>query len=120
MNIESFREYCLSFPSTTEDMPFDDKTLVFKVAGKMFALCGIEEFTGFNVKCDPVKAEELRGKYHSIRPGYHMNKKHWNTIDITGELSEQELQHWIRHSYELVVSKLPKAAKTEIYKDYRP
>ena len=114
MNIEEFRDFCLSFPETSEGMPFDAKTLVFKVSGKMFALCSIEEFSSFNVKCDPAKAEELRAKYQSIRPGYHMNKKHWNTIDITGELQDKELKHWIRHSYELVVSKLPKKMKEKI------
>ena len=111
MHIEEFRDFCLALPHTSEHMPFDDKTLVFKVMGKMFALAGIEDFKSFNVKCDPAVAEDLRDKYQSVRPGYHMNKKHWNTIDITGELDERQLKHWIRHSYELVVSKLPKKVR---------
>lgn len=114
MNIEEFRDFCLAFPAVTEEMPFDDKTLVFKVCGKMFALASIEDFTGFNVKCDPEKALELRAKYASVLPGYHMNKKHWNTIQITGELDTQALKHWIRHSFELVVSKLPRRQREQI------
>ena len=114
MNIEDYRNFCLSFSGVTEEMPFDDKALVFKVMGKMFALTNIETFESINVKCDPTKAIELREKYTSVQPGYHMNKKHWNTILTNGELSTKELQHWIRHSYELVVSKLPKKLKEEL------
>jgi predicted DNA-binding protein (MmcQ/YjbR family) len=108
MHIEEFRNFCLSLPGTTEELPFDDRTLVFKVMGKMYALADIEEFTSFNVKCDPEQAEQLRAAYACVKPGYHMNKKHWNTIVLGGELKNQELYHWIRHSYDLVASKLPK------------
>ena len=114
MNIEKYREFCLSFKGVTEDMPFDDKVLVFKVMGKMFALTDIDEFESVNLKCDPAKAVELREKYESVKPGYHMNKKHWNTILTDGELTDQQLEHWIRHSYELVVSKMPKKLREEL------
>lgn len=114
MNIEQFRDFCLSFAGTSESMPFDDKVLVFKVMNKMFALTDIEGFESINLKCDPEKAIELREKYVSVQPGYHMSKKHWNTILVDGELSDSQLQHWIRHSYDLVVSKLPKKVKEEL------
>ncbi|MFT5914597.1 MAG: putative DNA-binding protein (MmcQ/YjbR family) [Flammeovirgaceae bacterium] len=114
MNIEQFREFCLSLAGTSESMPFDDKTLVFKVMNKMFALTDIEGFESINLKCDPEKAIELREKYVSVQPGYHMNKKHWNTTRVNDELSDSQLQHWIRHSYDLVVSKLPKKVKEEL------
>ena len=115
MNIETFREFCLSFPGTSEDMPFDNKTLVFKVMGKMFALTDIDEFESINLKCDPEVAVELREKFsNTVFPGYHMNKKHWNTVVPNAELNDQKMQHWIRHSYDLVVSKLPKKLKEEL------
>lgn len=114
MHIESFRAFCLSFKGVTEEMPFDNQTLVFKVMGKIFALTDIDHFESFNVKCDPIKAIELREQYACVKPGYHMNKQHWNTIRANEDLSDQQLQHWIRHSYELVVSKLPKKMKEEL------
>jgi predicted DNA-binding protein (MmcQ/YjbR family) len=114
MNIEEFREFCLSLKGTTEELPFDDNTLVFKVMGKMFALADINDFESINLKCDPEKAVELREKYSSVKAGYHMNKKHWNTIETHGELTTDELKHWILHSYDLVASKLTKAEKTKL------
>jgi predicted DNA-binding protein (MmcQ/YjbR family) len=111
MNIEEFRAYCLSLKGVTEAMPFDNNTLVMKVMDKMFALADIDKFEGINVKCDPEISIELRERYNSIKAGYHMNKKHWNTIDMTGELSDVEIKHWILHSYNLVVSKLSKKEK---------
>lgn len=111
MNIEEFRAYCIAKPGVTEELPFDESTLVFKVMGKMFTLTNIDCFESFNVKCDPEKAVELREQYRAVEPGYHMNKKHWNTIRIDGELKQPELQHWIDHSYDLVVSKLTKKQK---------
>lgn len=114
MNIEALRDYCLSLPETTEELPFDNNTLVFKVAGKMFLATSLNEYDGFNVKCDPAKAIELREKFSSVEAGYHMNKKHWNTIKLTGELNEKQLKHWILHSYELVVAKLPKTKRDKI------
>ena len=114
MNIEEFRDYCLSFAGTTEDMPFGDQALVFKVLGKMFVLTNIDSFESINVKCDPQKAVDLREKYTCVQPGYHMNKKHWNTILVNDEMNDEEIRHWVRHSYELVVSKLPKKSREEL------
>ena len=108
MNIEEYRDFCLSFPATTEELPFDEKTLVFKVLGKMFALTDMDKFTSVNLKCDPEKAVELREKYTCVQSGYHMNKKHWNTIIMDGEMPDKELREWIQHSYDLVVAKMPK------------
>jgi predicted DNA-binding protein (MmcQ/YjbR family) len=114
MNIEDFRTYCLSLRGVTEETPFDENTLVFKVMGKMFALADMIDFESFNVKCEPEKAVELREKYSSVKAGYHMNKKHWNTILVRGELNDNELKHWISHSYHLVVTGLPKKVKEEL------
>ncbi len=116
MDIESFREYCLSKPFTTEDMPFGDNTLVFKVLGKIFALADIEEFKSVNLKCDPSRAIELREEYPQIIPGYHMNKKHWNTVSMHDGLSLQLCIELIDHSFNLVVSKLPKKDREKIQK----
>lgn len=112
MNIESIRLYCLSKKGTTESFPFDSETLVFKVAGKMFALCSLEKFPlQISLKCDPDYAQTLREKYpEAINGAYHMNKKHWNTL-IPEQLDDKMLTHLINHSYELVVSKLPKKMK---------
>ena len=111
MHIESFRNYCLNKKGVTEDFPFDDKTLVFKVMGKMFALAGLEweEFSA-NLKCDPDWAIELREEYgDDIQPGYHMSKKHWNTVRFEGgDLEEKMLKELIDHSYDLVVKGLRK------------
>ena len=107
MNIEEFREYCLAKPMTTEDLPFDENTLVFKVAGKMFALTSLKDFVSINLKCDPTRAIELREQYEQINPGYHMNKVHWNTVTIEG-VKLILLKELIDHSYDLVFSKLPK------------
>lgn len=111
MNIEELRTFCLSLKGTSEDLPFDNKTLVFKVLGKMFALTDIDDFESINVKCDPEKAIELREKYSSVKAGYHMSKKHWNTIDVNSELTDTEIKQWILHSYDLVASKLSKSEK---------
>lgn len=108
MNIEEYRDFCLAFPGATEDMPFDDRVLTFKVLGKIFCLADIKGFSSFNVKCDPETALRLREEYPAVQPGYHMNKKHWNTILLDGSLTDQQLRHWIRHSYERVVAGLPK------------
>lgn len=115
MNIESFRKYCLSFSGVTEEFPFDENTLVFKVMGKMFALCDVEEFESINLKCDPVKAIELREEYpRMIEPGYHMNKKHWNTVSMQGNLPDDLIKDWIKDSYNLVVAKLPKRDREKL------
>src|SRR6185369_14111262 len=104
MDIEAFREYCLSKSHVTEGMPFGETCLVFKVAGKMFALASLDEVPAtVNLKCDPDLALELRDRYEEVRPGYHMNKKHWNTVELSGSVPARELRKMIDHSYELVV-----------------
>lgn len=103
MHIESLREYCLSKPETEETFPFGPDTLVYKVNGKIYLLAGLDEQPArFNVKCDPDKAIELRDEYPAVLPGYHMNKKHWNTIILDGSISDRLIKEWIDHSYELV------------------
>ena len=111
MNIESFRNFCLSLPDTTEEFPFGPETLVFKVAGKIFALTGVDQFTSANLKCDPELVTELRERYPAVQPGYHMNKKHWNTILMDHSVPDSLIKEWIRHSYDQVVAKLPKTRK---------
>jgi predicted DNA-binding protein (MmcQ/YjbR family) len=114
MHIENFRAYCLKKKGASEDFPFDTETLVFKVKGKMFALTNVDFFESINLKCDPELAVELREKYHAVIPGYHMNKKHWNTVNIDGTLSDQLIREWIDHSYNQVVQKLPAKLRQEI------
>ena len=109
MNIESLREYCLSKPGVEETLPFGPDTLVYKVGGKVFLLTGLDsEQLRINVKCDPDKAIELREEYPCVQPGYHMNKKHWNTIVVDGSISSKQLKEWIDWSYELVAKKSTK------------
>lgn len=114
MHIESFRDFCLSLDGVTESFPFDQKTLVFKVGNKMFALADIEEFESFNVKCDPELAVELRERYDAVQPGYHMNKTHWNTVYINRDMDEKELYEQVRNSYTLIFNSLPKKVRDEI------
>ena len=114
MNIEEIQTYCLSKSHTSEDMPFDDSTLVFRVYGKIFALLNLEEKLSINLKCDPLKAIEFREQYPAITPGYHMNKKHWNTVIMDGSLDKQIVFNLIDHSYLQVVSKLPMKLRNEI------
>ena len=110
MNIEEFRDFCLVKKGVEETFPFDEVTLVFKVMGKMFALTGLErEEFAVNLKCDPDYALELRELHEEVQPGYHMNKKHWNTVHFEGSLENKLLMELINHSYDLVVSKLKKA-----------
>jgi predicted DNA-binding protein (MmcQ/YjbR family) len=108
MNIEEFRAYCLSKKGAHEDFPFGEDTLVIKVLGKMFTLANLDGPLSINLKCDPEKAIELREQYPAVRPGYHMDKRHWNTIYIDGSVSVKLIKEWIDHSYDLVVAKLPK------------
>ncbi|MFR9165381.1 MAG: MmcQ/YjbR family DNA-binding protein [Dysgonomonas sp.] len=118
MNIEELREYCLSVKGSEECFPFDEDTLVFKVLGKMFAYTFLEPRDGqfaVNLKCDPEKAIELREKYSSVVPGYHANKKYWNTVYLNGDASENEIQKWIDHSVEEVIKKLPKKLREAYY-----
>lgn len=111
MNIESFREYCLLKKGVTEEFPFDNNTLVFKVAGKMFALAGVDNFSGINLKVDPEQGAELREKYTFIQPAFHMNKKHWITVVMDGSAPEKLVHRLIDNSYDLVVLKLTKSQK---------
>ncbi|MBL7884105.1 MAG: MmcQ/YjbR family DNA-binding protein [Bacteroidia bacterium] len=117
MNIEELRDYCISKKGVEETMPFGPNTLVFKVMGKAFLLTGLDELSlQFNVKCNPEYAIELREKYSCVIPGYHMNKKHWNTILVDGSVPEILLYEWINHSYNLVVEGLTKKDKEILLK----
>lgn len=114
MDLEKIREYCLSKLGVTECFPFDQQTLVFKVGGKMFALIDVEIPESINVKCDPEKAIELRERYPAILPGYHMNKKHWNTVQLNQGLSDQLILSFLNESYQLVYQSLTKKQRSEI------
>jgi predicted DNA-binding protein (MmcQ/YjbR family) len=115
MNIETFRQYCLEKKGVTEDFPFDEVTLALRVMGKIFALTGLdnERFT-VNLKCDPDYALELREQYPEVQPGYHMSKKHWNTVDFEGSLSPALLRQLIDHSYEQTAKTLKKSEREEL------
>jgi predicted DNA-binding protein (MmcQ/YjbR family) len=120
MDLEKFREYCLSKITTTESMPFGEGVLVFKIVGKMFALAALDEIpTTVNLKCDPDLAFALRDQYEQVQPGYHMNKKHWNTVEIDSGIPDAELRKMIDHSYELVVQGLPKKAREKLERPRR-
>ena len=109
MDLARFREYCLSKSHATESTPFGPEVLVFKVGGKMFALAALDALpTTVNLKCDPDLALELRDRYEQVTPGYHMNKKHWNTVEIEGGIPDAELRKMIDHSYDLVARRLRK------------
>ena len=114
MDVQTFRDYCLNKPGASEHLPFDDRTLVFKVGGKMFAACDIEEFEGANLKCDPEKAVELRERYEGIQGGYHMNKKHWNTVSAQKDVDDALFFKLIDHSYDLIKSSLPKKEREKL------
>lgn len=108
MNIESVRDYCLSLPHATEDFPFDETTLAFRIKGRIFAMIDLEKTEWFVLKCNPDYAIELRDTHADISPAWHMNKKHWNQINLFGVLPNELIQHLIRHSYSEVVKKLPR------------
>lgn len=116
MNIEEYRDYCLRKAGVTEHFPFDDNTLVFKVMGKMFALADVDLFQSINLKCDPDRAVQLRESYSGIIPGYHMNKTHWNTVQMDGSVPDILAYELIDLSYDLIVSSLPKKIKDELSK----
>ena len=104
---------CAGLPGAVEDYPFGDDTAVFKVGGKMFALVALAGDPGsVNLKCDPEWALELRDRYESVRPGYHQNKRHWNTVELDGTVDDDDLREMIDHSYDLVVSRLPRSERT--------
>jgi predicted DNA-binding protein (MmcQ/YjbR family) len=116
MDIEAFRNYCLSKTDAEETFPFGPDTLVYKVKGKIFAITGLDsDVFDVNLKCDPQYALELRDTYPEVRPGFHMNKKHWNTVTFDGEVSDAMLKSWIDHSYDLVsgVKKKRKGSSSE-------
>src|ERR1700744_3853603 len=109
MDIESIREYCLAKKEVEESFPFGETTLVFKVRGKIFLLTGLDSpVLQFNVKCDPEQAIEWREQYAAVQPGYHMNKKLWNTVIIDGSIPARVVRGMIDDSYRLVVQSLPK------------
>ena len=108
MNIEALREYCLQKRGVSESFPFDSETLVFKVLDKAFLLTSLNNPSQINLKCDPERAVELREQYPAIIPGYHMNKKHWNSVLFDGSLSEKFITELIDHSYELVIKGMPR------------
>ena len=119
MNIEQLRDFCIAKKGVTEHFPFDEVTLVFKVMHKMFALSSLDRWEkgeeSINLKCNPEKSEELRGEYEGINPGFHMSKKHWNTVTINNaDVSDGLVRELINHSYDLVVSGLTKKAKREL------
>lgn len=114
MNLEELREYCLQKPGATEGLPFGEDTLVFKVGEKLFLLTSITLGNQFNVKCDPELAVELRERHTEVQPGYHMNKKLWNTVHMDGALTKKQLLEMIDHSYDQVFKGLPKKVQEEI------
>ena len=115
MNVEDLRFHCIQKKGVTEEFPFDEVTLVFKVMGKMFALIGLEwTDAAINLKCDPERALDLRDEYDDIIPGYHMSKKHWNTVYTERGLEDDLIRELIDLSYDLVVSKLTKTLKKEL------
>jgi len=114
MDIQTFREYCLKKTGVTEDTPFDNNTLCFRVGNKIFAILDIDKFESVNLKCDPEKAVMLRDSHEGILPGYHMNKKHWNTVSCDGSVTSELILELVDHSYSLVFASLPKKLKEEI------
>lgn len=116
MNLETIREYCLRKKGVTENFPFDEETLVFRVMGKIFLLVDTS-FTEFiNLKADPEQAIEWRERYEGVKPGYHMNKKHWNSVYLDGSVPHKEILSMIDHSYDLVVAGLKKAEREKLKK----
>jgi len=105
MDLVRLREYCISKKEATESFPFGEDTLVFKVAGKIFALVNLDGDLSINLKCDPALALELRERHSSVIPGYHMNKKHWNTVMLDGSVPDKDIFSWIDHSYNLIIGK---------------
>jgi predicted DNA-binding protein (MmcQ/YjbR family) len=111
MTLAYFRDYCLSLPHVTEDTPFGPDVLVFRVGGKIFALMDIETFPYVNLKCDPERAIQLREQYPGITPGYHMNKKLWNSVSTQGNVPDSLILELARDSYDLILDSLPKKVK---------
>lgn len=115
MDIEQLQQYCLAKPGSEETLPFGPDNLVYKVGGKVFLIVGLDEAPlQFNVKCDPEKAIELREEFSCVLPGYHMNKKHWNTIIADGSVPTRLLKEWIDDSYQLIVESLPRKNREQL------
>lgn len=114
MDVEFFRDICLELPHSSEEFPFDEVTLVFKVKGKMFAAIGLDKPDSVNLKCDPEKAIEYRASYLAVQPGYHMNKMHWNTVFFNEDVSDELIRAMVKDSYDLVVAKLPLRIRKEM------
>ena len=111
MTLEQFRQHCLNKSGVTEETPFDEHTLVLKVMGKIFAITDLNSFESLNLKVEPEQGTELRERYSSVLPGYHMNKKHWVTVLVDGKVSDVTLKSWIDNSYQLVVAKFTKSQR---------
>lgn len=111
MTRDDVLDLCTDLPGAVEDYPFGDGVAVFKVEGRMFALVPLDGSPVVNLKCDPDLALELRARHPAVRPGYHQNKRHWNTVELDGSIEDNELRWMIDHSYELVVASLPRAAR---------
>lgn len=115
MNFAEFHRHCLAKPGAEETFPFGESVLVFKVGGKMFALTNMDALPfSISLKCDPDRAIDLREQYDAVQPGYHLNKAHWNTVEIDGSVDSRTLKGWIDHSYELVKAGLPKKVRGEL------
>lgn len=114
MHIEEIREYCLTKKAVTESFPFDEVTLVFKVMNKIFAILSLEGNHGLSLKCDPEKAIHLREQYPAVRPGYHLNKRLWNSVQIDGSISDKLIKEWIDDSYILIIESLTNKLKIEM------
>ena len=112
MHLDDLRDLCLGLPGASEDQPFGPDALVFKVGGKMFALTNLERTApAVNLKCDPERAVDLRERYAAVEPGYHMNKRHWNTVALRSDAPAAEVRRWVRDSYDLVVAGLTARAR---------
>jgi|TARA_R110000850_G_scaffold213546_2_gene339563 predicted DNA-binding protein (MmcQ/YjbR family) len=119
MNYDDAKNYLLSKPAVREDYPFGPEVMVTKIKGKMFATLGVEKEVGhMNLKCDPDQAQELRDLFESVKPGYHMNKLHWNTIILDGSIPQGEIERMIDHSYGLVVKKLKRVEREALETSY--
>lgn len=114
MTLQDLQTYCLKKPGVTEELPFGPTTLVFKVMNKMFALTGLDDFKSINLKCDPDLAIELRESFPEVQPGYHMSKKHWNTVTVNGGVTDDQIYQLVDDSYNLIVASLPKKLRLEL------
>jgi predicted DNA-binding protein (MmcQ/YjbR family) len=115
MTRDQVLHFCSRLRGAAEDYPFGDEVAVFKIEGKMFALVALTGEPGsVNLKCDPELALVLRARYEAVRPGYHQNKRHWNTVELDGTVEEVELREMINHSYELVISRLPRNQRARL------